>query len=204
MKLKKIEQPAVEPVTLTEAKAHLRVTHDLEDDLIESLIQVAREKCELISNRSYVQQKWRLSFDCWPEFPFDLPRPPLLEVEKIEYKDEDGNVEEWNSDNYIVDSESFVPKIYLADKYELPIFPSINLYPVNAIQITYVAGYEPDDSGETTDYTASIPERYKHAIKLLIGEWYEFREEIVVTGAVPKLIPNGVKSLLSGDRVIPI
>jgi uncharacterized phiE125 gp8 family phage protein len=204
MKLKQIEQPEVEPITLSEAKIHLRVTHDLEDDLIESLIQVARERCELISNRSYVQQKWRLSFDCWSDFPFDLPRPPLIEVEKIEYKDEDGDVSEWDSDNYIVDSESFVPKIYLADKYELPAFPSINLYPANAIQVTYTAEYEPDESGEETDYTANIPERYKHAIKLLIGEWYEFREEIVGTGAVPKSIPDGVKSLLGGDRVIPV
>jgi uncharacterized phiE125 gp8 family phage protein len=203
MGLKLITPPSVEPITLAEAKSHLRVTHDLEDDLITSLIKVAREKCELISNRSYVQQKWRLSFDCWPDFPFDLPRPPLLEVEKIEYKDEDGNVEEWNSDNYVVDDHSFVPKIHLANQYDFPVVPSINLYPANAIKITYKAGYEPDDSGETTDYTANIPERYKHAIKLLIGEWYEFREEII-EGTVPRKIPDGVRSLLGHDRVIPV
>ena len=201
MGLKLITPPNVEPITLTEAKSHLRVTHDLEDDTIESLIKVAREVCEGKSNRSYVQQTWMLTFDEWPTNPFELKRPPLQSVTKIEYKKEDGTLVEWDSSNYAVDDVSFIPKVYLNNDYEIP---SDDLYPVNAIQITYVAGYEPDDSGETTDYTASIPERYKHAIKLLIGEWYEFREEIVGTGAVPKSIPDGVMSLLGGDRVIPI
>ncbi len=201
MKLKQIEKPSVEPITLDEAKTHLRVTNSEEDTSIESLIQTAREKCELISNRSYIQQKWKLSFDDWPDFPVELPRPPLRSVEKIEYKDKDGNISEWNTDNYIVDDQSFVPQIYLSDDYE---FPSDDLYPANSVIITYQAGYEPDDSGDTTDYRANVPARYKHAIKLLIGEWYDNRAEIVNTGAVPQSIKNGVKALLGADRVVPL
>lgn len=200
MGLKLITPPPAEPITLIEAKSHLRVAHDLENEDIQSLIKVAREKCELISNRSYVQQTWELTFDYWPEFPFELKSPPLLEVVKIEYKDEDSNIAEWDSNNYVVDDYSFVPKIGLNNDYSIP---SVNLYPVNAIIVTYKAGHEPDDSGAETDYTANIPERYKHAIKLLIGEWYSFREEII-SGTVPQKIPDGVKYLLGPDRVMNV
>lgn len=201
MGLKVITPPTVEPVSVEEIKDHLRIINDEEYSYLEGLIQAAREYCEAHSNRSYVQQTLVKTFDEWPEFPVELPRPPLMSVEKIEYKDSEGTLTEWSASNYAVDEYSFMPKVYLADDYSMP---NDTLYPTNAIQITYKAGYEPDDSGDTTDYTANVPARFKHAIKLLCGEWYSNREEIVNTGAVPQSIPDGVKSLLGVDRVIPI
>jgi len=117
MGLKLVTPPSVEPITLSEAKLHLRVIQDNEDALIESLITAAREYCEDFQNRAYVEQTWKLTFDEWPEFPFELPKPPLISVEKIEYKDDEGNVTEWDDDNYVVDEYSFLPRVALADDY---------------------------------------------------------------------------------------
>lgn len=200
MGLKVVSKPPVEPITLTEAKSHLRVTHNEEDNLIESLIQVAREKCEAYSNRSYVQRTLKQTFHNWPDFPAVLKRPPVQEITKIEYKKEDASVIEWDASNYFLDDISFSPKVFLAPDYNMP---GDILYPANAIQITYKAGYQPDDTGDTTDYTVNIPERYKHAIKLLIGEWWENREEII-KGTTAQKIPDGVQSLLMSDRVMPV
>lgn len=201
MGLKVITPPAEEPVSVQEIKDHLRIINSEEDSYLETLIQTAREYCEKHSNRAYVQQTLVKTFDEWPEFPVELPRPPIQSVEKIEYKDSDGTLTEWDASNYIVDEYSFIPKVYKDYSAE---FPDVELAKANAIQITYKAGYSPDDSGDTTDYTANVPARFKHAIKLLCGEWYGNREEIVSTGAVPQSIPDGVKSLLSVDRVMPV
>lgn len=197
MGLKVNTKPPVEPVDINEIKEHLKITNTQEESYLETLIQTAREVCEKESNRAYVEQTLVKTFDEWPEFPVELPRPPLQSVEKIEYKDKDGISTEWDATNYILDDYSFIPKIYQDYNSETP---NVELAKVNAVQITYIAGYAKDDSGDTTNYRKNIPGRYKHAIKLLVGEWYRMREE--VTENKPTKIPDGVSRLLSLDRVM--
>ena len=45
-------EPSVEPITQTEAKLHLRVDHNNDDDLIVILIKTIRETVERHINRS--------------------------------------------------------------------------------------------------------------------------------------------------------
>ena len=57
--------PVLEPVTLAEAKLHLRsYTSDIaEDDLINGLLVAAREWVEDYTGRALVEQRWSLSLD---------------------------------------------------------------------------------------------------------------------------------------------
>ena len=57
---------AVEPVTLAEAKAYLRVEHDDDDDVIAALIAGARIHVEAQTRRALITQSWRLVRDAWP------------------------------------------------------------------------------------------------------------------------------------------
>jgi hypothetical protein len=66
------------------------------------------------------------------------------------------------------------------------------------VTVQYVAGY-PTIEGEGIDYTANIPQSYKVAMKLLIGDWYEHRENTIV-GAVSSHLQLGVHALLGWYR----
>src|SRR5688572_18738216 len=59
--------PAVEPITLAEAKQFIRVEHDDDDDIIAALIAGSRIHVETQTRRALITQSWRLTRDVWPE-----------------------------------------------------------------------------------------------------------------------------------------
>jgi uncharacterized phiE125 gp8 family phage protein len=58
--------PTSEPVTLQEAKSHLRVTTDDDDALIQSHLEAARERVELETGRQLLTATWELWLDRCP------------------------------------------------------------------------------------------------------------------------------------------
>lgn len=75
--------PALLPVTLEEAKAHLRVDHPDDDALIMGLIGAATAACERHTRRSLIVRTLRLWRDYWPLGPVELPRPPILSIVQV-------------------------------------------------------------------------------------------------------------------------
>ena len=63
MTLFRTVEPALEPVTLAEAKAHMRLGHDSEDALIAGLIRAARDEVERTTGTALIDQDWRLALD---------------------------------------------------------------------------------------------------------------------------------------------
>lgn len=190
MQLKIITAPAQEPLTLEEVKTHLRIHPDIDDEdaLITSYIKAARTYCEGYQNRAYFTQTMKLLIDRL-EDEIIIPRPPLQSVTQIQYQKNDGSLIEYDNSNYIVDNNGDYGIVYLAEEYDD--LGSIDLAPVNAIQITFIAGY---------DETDDIPQTIKQAMLLLIGNWYENREQAIIGHQVNEL-PFAVKSLLNLDRV---
>jgi len=186
MKIKRTSQPDSEPVTLSEAKQHLRVVNSDEDDYIQSLIQTAREDCEKYQNRSYYTQTWKLVFDELQNDIIELPRPPVQSIDSIVVIDSDG------TSNDVTDYDTD----FISEPARLKInnYPNVELAELNALQITYIAGYS---------NVSDIPQNVKHAMKLAIGHWYNERETSVV-GTSAQELPYGVKHLLDKDRVVPV
>ncbi len=58
-----ITPPVAEPVTLADAKAHLRLDTALDDDYVKSLITMARQYIEEVCWRGLVTQTWELTLD---------------------------------------------------------------------------------------------------------------------------------------------
>jgi uncharacterized phiE125 gp8 family phage protein len=72
--------PAVEPVTLDEAKAYLRVEHSDDDEVIAALVSGSRIHVEAQTRRALITQDWRISADAWPPDGHMPVRPAPLQA----------------------------------------------------------------------------------------------------------------------------
>jgi len=193
----------MEPVSLTEAKAHLRTdgtdedTFD-EDTFIEGLIPVAREYCEDFQQRAYITQTWELWLDKWPDKDYIIiPRPPLQVVTSVKYYGTDNIEYTFAATEYFVDDKNEPGRVVLAYAKSWPL---TTLRPVNGVAVQFTAGY-PAKEGNPPDPAGNIPKKIKQAMLLLIGYWYENREAAVI-GAVSREIEFAVHALLWQDRVL--
>ena len=205
MELERVTAPGVEPVSVTEAKAHLRVSGSSEDTYIGALIKVATEHAESYLNRCLVQQTWSMILDEWPTFPLAMPLPPLMSVETINYYDAAGS-------EYVLDPEVYyvVPGVGRGwvDLVSGKSLPTTTLRRVGGVKITFLAGSEPvvteEEGEEVTDYVANIPQDIRHAILMLVAHWYENREDVMtdVRNVLPT--PRAAEALLNMHRVWPV
>ena len=84
MALVLLAAPAVEPVTLAEAKARLRIDVPDDDAAIGTLVTAARQWLEARLRITLVSQKWRWILDAWPAQPVLLPQTgPLRSVDAM-------------------------------------------------------------------------------------------------------------------------
>ncbi len=101
--LELITAPASQPLmTLTEAKAWLKVTHDTEDDLITRLINRAVKKIQRITNHQLFTATYDLyDNDHCDHFP--IPKPPVSDITTFSFVEIDGTVNEIDSANWAGD-----------------------------------------------------------------------------------------------------
>ena len=178
MGLKLVTPPAVEPVTLAEAKAHLRLDTGSDDAYVSALITAARERVELFLRRALITQAFEFAVDDFPAYDraIDLPRPPLRSVEWTKYVDTAGVLQTVTPDTYTVDASSNeIGRIALAWNRFWP----FARYTINAVTVRFAAGYgsAPKD----------VPQAIRHAVLIETANLYENREDTVVGQAVNML-----------------
>jgi len=187
-----IKTPAVEPMTLTEAKNFLRVDLDDDDIYIGSLITSAREYCESVTMRALGTQKFELVLDDFPSIKdfIEIPRAPLQKVDTAQYRNSFGEVQDIDPATILFDYDSEPGRIVLAYNRFWPIFIP---YPAGAVIINYTAGYTALNP---------MPIGIKQAMFLLIGQWYTNREPMVDRRLTE--LKYSVDSLLAPYRVITL
>lgn len=196
MNLKIITPATTEPVSLAEAKLHLRVTADTDNTLITNLIKTARQHAENYAGRALASQTLELVLDNFPCCYVDnspcgyieLPMPPVTSVTSVKYKNSDGIEATWDTAEYIFyDKEPAIITLAFNKSW-----PSFTPYPAGAVKVRYVAGY-----------TTNIPEPIRQAMLLLIATLYENREDIIVGQPAVKL-PFGVQALLYPYKIFTL
>lgn len=180
-----ITPPAVEPLTLAAAKAHLNGPPDEDDALVSTLIKVARQAVEQHTGRALINQTWRLTLDNFSD-EMEL-KAGASSVDQIQYQATDNATQTLATSVYEL-RPGFIPVI--GRKYGQA-WPSVLSHP-GSVTVEFVAGY-----GAAAD---DVPEPIKHAMKMIISQLYEHREEVVLGSSVSQ-IPMASEYLLAPYRV---
>ena len=178
--------PAIEPVTLDEAKAHLKVDTTDDDALIGTLISAGRAKAEWATGRAFITQGWTLAADAWPDDGvFEIPFPPLQSVASVTAYALDDTATALDPATYQVDAVSSPARLALKANAS----PPVNLRALNAVQIVFIAGYGNSES--------DVPALIREAILEIVADLYVNRGDT-------NDIPLAAMALLAPYRIINV
>jgi uncharacterized phiE125 gp8 family phage protein len=157
-----VTQPAIEPLSLAEAKAYLRVDHAADDGLIAAFVTGVRQRLEGRTGKAFLAQGWRVMLDAWPpggEVP--LSPCPVLSVSAVRVLDAAGVATALPPSAWRLEAGREPALLILAGPPPPPGRAR------NGIEIDLVAGY----GAAATD----CPEPLRQAMRLLLGHVWEHR-----------------------------
>ncbi len=180
--------PLAEPVSVADAKAHMRIDSTAEDTLIASLIVTSRLHIEAALGLALLTQAWSYFVDAWPRSrEIVLPLKPVQSITTVRVWAQDGTSQILSADAYTLDGDGKPPRLVLS-RSAAPPAPGRS---ASGIEIAFSAGY--GDAG--TDVPAPI----RQALVLLVAHWFENREP-VRADAPQAEIPHMVTTLLAPYR----
>jgi uncharacterized phiE125 gp8 family phage protein len=186
-----ITPPAVEPVALADAKAHLRIDSSADDALLTAALVAARVHVEALTRRVLIEQGWRLYRDAWPPGrALSVSIAPLISVDAVTVYDAEGDPSVLDEDAYVVDAVSVPGRIVLATSAPPPGRAA------NGIEIDVTAGY-----GSSS---LDVPAPLRQAIMMLVAHWYEHRGGPVGHDMAGYFLPQGFEALIAPYRVLAL
>jgi len=195
MAYKIITAATTEPISLEEARNHLRLeafgsplAHP-DDDYVETLITVAREWCEQYTGRALAQQTIELAIDDFPENEIELPLTPTTSITSVKYVDTSGNEQTVSALKYALDDYSKPNWLLLTANSEWPVTSGS----ANNVKVRMAVG----------NTSANIPKPIYAAMLLIVGNLYENRQEDQMGGSRVSFnsLPLGVYNLLQPYRL---
>ena len=188
--------PTIEPIELDETKEHLQIVLEdvLDDGKVARMIKAATGAALAYTRRSFVTQTIELFLDAWPAGSIiRLPKPPLIAVSSIEYVANFADSPQYTTlsvSNYQILNSPNRPEIHLTPTGA---FPTIDSGHAEPIKITYTAGYGTD--------AADVPESIRHAIMVLVGDYYQSRESDALGFSAASINTVKMSRLLWSHRV---
>ena len=174
------------PVSLTEAKSHLKVDTTADDTYIESIIKAATQLSEEYTNRFFIDTVIEQYASSFAELE-TLFKSKVSVISFVKYYDSNNTLQTLSDTIYDAQVRYEPAQIQLADGQSYPAFTKRN----DAVEVKYTVGY-----GAASD----VPEIIKQAILLTIGNFYANRESVIVGRMVSEL-PQNSKWLLDTYKV---
>lgn len=217
-----VTAPAVEPVTLAEAKSHLRLEESSDDVYVQTLIQAARQHIEKVCWRGLLQQSLQMTrgsfrgddkFEQLPDyatvsqqFPYACSSEfsrfmPYLELPGGHLAETPAVVVTYLDANGTL--QTLAPSAYLTQSAEGQ---------TGKLWLNQSAGYSWPDTMARFDavkvnYTigwlnpSKLPQPLKQAVLLLVSQMYEYRTP-EVTGTIATTLEFTIDALTSPYRFV--
>ena len=182
MRPRLVTPPSVQPVTLAEAKAHLRVEHGEEDGLISALVETVTARLDgrrgILGGFCLVTQTWQEEFDGFASWGLPLALAPVASIVTVAYVDAAGLPATLAPTAFrLTEGRNGCTRLDPALHTEFPATTA-----GHPVVVTYVCGVEPED----------VPAALRTAILLQVGHLYTYREG----GGSDALLSGPVEALL--------
>lgn len=193
-------EPAIEPVSLADAKLWCRVDDDdtAQDAIINLLIRAARERAEEITGRALIERTLDLILDAFPDpdQTIELPYSPITGVESITYIDRDGITQtlEGSPTQWHLDADTARLQPLYGENW-----PTTRDQ-AGAVRIRYTCGYavtgSPDGDAEKR---AAVPALVRQWMQARISTAFENRENLKLN-TLSEMPRDSVDGLLDSLR----
>lgn len=207
MRLELVTAPATEPVTLTEAKDHARISGSSDDALVTAFIVAAREAAEAYLGRSIIAQAWRMWLDAWPSAGAEqwwdgvrdgavtelhaghvrLPLGPVTSVTHVKTYTDADVASTLSASAYYVDGPG--ARIVLRSGSSWPIPSRV----ANGIEIQWVSGWA---------NAGAVPETVKAGIRTHVASMVEHRGDEAPIGRLA--MPDECRVLYQRHRIVTL
>lgn len=179
--------PVKQPLLLSEAKEHLQVVHERDDNYIRSLIRAATLWAESYVGRKFITQTLTVELDASEATgSIQLPYSPVISLTSFSTYDTEGVATAVSSEYYYLSGTN--------PAFLVPNNGGWGLYRVRkAAQAVYVVGY-----GATG---ASMPDDIIHALKVIVADMYHNQESTSQSTSIVT-VPMSAKALLGPHRVL--
>ena len=175
------------PVSLTEAKSHLKVDTTADDTYITSIIKAATQLSEEYTNRFFIDTIIDQTCSDFAQLQ-TLFKSKVSAVAHVKYYDSDNSLQTLSATIYDTQLQYEPSQIQLADDKSFPEITKRN----DAVVARYTVGYG--------SAASDVPEIIKQAILLTIGNFYQNRNSVVI-GRIATKLPMNVKWLLDTYKV---
>lgn len=183
--------PTDTPISVAEAKAHMRVDVSDDDTLIASLISAATTLLDgydgRLGGRALFTQSWTISTRSALASKLYLPVVPVQSVTSISYYDANDADQSLTVSDFHVHAFDDIAWLYPKSG---TVWPTVYDRP-DAIRVEFVAGRA----------VADIPDDLKTALLLLVAHWYQNREGVGATVGQAAEIPFGISAIINKYRL---
>ena len=187
--VKLITPSALTPVTLTEAKDHLKVTGTDSDTLIQTYLNAAIKRVENYRQSPVMDSEWELYAKYWPT-SINLQKHPVSAINSVKYYDDDNVLQTVTASDYRLQDFRVPCRLEFDGDFTEPSTYDRE-YP---IIVNFNAGY---------GYAASASYALiKQVIFLELGTYHEIRQtEMAGMGLSNVQMKNASTELLDGETM---